>query len=81
MPNTPIDHMSPAQIRGARSATRDGRAPAAWKRTALTLSESTPSRASLTVLLRAKGWNPVWGGYLLSGRSGRISIRRKRLAP
>jgi hypothetical protein len=81
MPNIPNDRLSPAQVRGARAATRDNRAPAAWKRAALALSDSTPSRASLDVLMRAKGWHPIWGRYLMSGRAGRISIRRKRLAP
>jgi hypothetical protein len=81
MPNNPNDHLSPAQVRGARSATRDDRAPAAWKRAAQALSGSAPSRASLNVLLRTKGWNPVWGRYLMSGRAGRVSIRRRRLAP
>lgn len=81
MPDKRIDHLSPAQVRGARAATRDDRAPAAWKRAAHALADSTPSRASLDVLMRAKGWRPVWGRYLMSGRSGRISIRRRRLAP
>jgi hypothetical protein len=81
MPKGPIDKLSPSQIRGARAATRDDRAPAAWKRAAQTLSGATPSRSSLAVLLRTKGWNPVWGRFLMSGRAGRISIRRRRLAP
>jgi len=81
MTSHPTDHLSPAQVRGARSATRDDRAPGAWKRAAQALSGSAPSRGSLKVLLRAKGWNPVWGRYLMSGRAGRMSIRRRRLAP
>jgi hypothetical protein len=72
------DLRSPAEIRAARAVTRDGRAPAAWKRAARTLAGLTPSDAALGGLLRAKGWRPKWGRYLLAQRAGRVTAPPRR---
>jgi hypothetical protein len=72
------DHRSPAEIRAARAVTRDGRAPAVWKRAARTLAGMAPSDAALGGLLRAKGWRPVWGRYLLAQRAGRVTALPRR---
>jgi hypothetical protein len=67
------DQPSPAQIRAARTVTADGRAPAAWKQAARTLGRPALGKYRLTDLLRAKGWHPVWGRYLLTHQDSRLS--------
>lgn len=67
------DHLSTAQIRAARAVTRDGRAPAVWKQAARTLGRPALGKYRLTELLRAKGWHPVWGRYLLTHQDSRVT--------
>ena len=81
MSNHDAVHLSPAQIRAARTVLSDGRAPAAWKQAAKALeSEAAPKDGDLPELLRAKGWQPVWGRYLLTRRAGAVKAIVRRLA-
>ncbi|MGE5147356.1 MAG: hypothetical protein ACM3N5_11440 [Candidatus Eiseniibacteriota bacterium] len=81
MSNHSAVHLSPAQVRAARAVLRDDRAPAAWKQAAQTLNgPDAAAGADLEGLLHAKGWQPVWGRYLLTRRAGAVKAIVRRLA-
>lgn len=73
------DQLSPAQVRAARTATRDGRAPAVWKSAARTLGRPALAKYRLADLLRAKGWHPVWGRYLLTHQDSRVTPLQRQI--
>lgn len=81
MSNHDAVHLSPAQIRAARTVLAEGRAPAAWKRAAKAVGDAgSATQRNLDTLLRAKGWQPVWGRYLLTRRAGAVKAIIRRLA-
>ena len=78
-----VDQRSPAEIHAASSELSDDRAPAVWTNAArdLGLDFRFPAKHDFHDLLRAKGWHPLWGRYLLTHKDSRLTTVRRQPGP